>query len=678
MKMRWFARLSHALLITALALGEGRPALRLIAAQAAQDDGEEFILRAPADRVAAIASRHGLTVIRPVDQHNHGVFLVKGRTGRTSFRARFRGRMNAAAEQLTQDLRADADVKHFEPNATAIITETPAGPELNQSTVAILDSLSNRVFTDYFGSSVWSRYVSQPATATIRLGEAQQLANGAGVVVAVIDTGVDPGHPALAGSLVSGYDFTRDTTGTASEWPDLEQSTVAILDQSTSPVVDQSAPVSVNQSTVAILDQATAYNLDITQLPPAFGHGTMVAGLVHLVAPTARIMPLKAFKADGTATLFDIERAIFYAVDHGAKVINMSFSMATASDEMTHAIDEASGHGVISLASAGNAGASVLVYPAAFRNVLGIGSTSQADGRSNFTNYGDHLVKLAAPGEALITLYPGGRYAIVSGTSFSTGLVSGGAALLSQLVPAIDQRLAGRYFDDGAVKPAGLSLGDGRIDLYETLRTHGNTSTSAPPPDTTAPTLTLENPADGAAVTGTITLAASAVDDVSVAGVQFTLDGVNLGAEDTAAPYEVFWNSATVPNGAHVLAAIARDTTGNQQVATNVSVAVTNDATAPDPTPTPDPAPAPAPVPDPAPAPTPDPAPAPAPDPAPAPTPDPTPAPTPEPAPAPAPAPTPEPAPAPTPAPEPTPAPAPEPPPAPTPDPTTTPTVPGA
>jgi subtilisin family serine protease len=98
----------------------------------------------------------------------------------------------------------------------------------------------------------------------------------------------------------------------------------------------------------------------------------MVAGLIHLVAPTARIMPLKAFAADGTATLFDIERAIYYAIDHGAKVINMSFSMDTASDEFTQAIDEASGHGLISFASAGNSGRSARVYPAALCNVMGI------------------------------------------------------------------------------------------------------------------------------------------------------------------------------------------------------------------------------------------------------------------------------------------------------------------
>src|SRR2546426_10763559 len=81
--------------------------------------------------------------------------------------------------------------------------------------------------------------------------------------------------------------------------------------------------------------------LDTRQVPRTFGHGTMVAGIIHLVAPTAQIMPLKAFETDGRAHLFEILRAIYYAVDHGAKVINMSFSTEQRSAEMKRAINYA-------------------------------------------------------------------------------------------------------------------------------------------------------------------------------------------------------------------------------------------------------------------------------------------------------------------------------------------------
>src|SRR5439155_8620229 len=101
--------------------------------------------------------------------------------------------------------------------------------------------------------------------------------------------------------------------------------------------------------------------------------------------------------------------------------------------------------------------------------------------------------------------------------------------------------------------------------------------------DTTPPTVTVTSPAPGALVSGTITFTVNATDDVGVAGVQLRLDGVNVGAEVPAAPagaYEFTWNSSTVLNGPHVLAAIARDAAGNQRTA-SVSVMVANDTTPP-------------------------------------------------------------------------------------------------
>src|SRR5437762_14066992 len=135
-------------------------------------------------------------------------------------------------------------------------------------------------------------------------------------------------------------------------------------------------------------------------------------------------------------------------VDHGARIINMSFSATAASPEITHAINVATSHGVICVASAGNLGAEMLVYPGGLRNVLGVGSTTSASPptRSSFSNYGDALVSLGAPGEAVITTYPGGRYAGAWGTSFSTPLAAGAAALLLQIVPTLDQAKAADLF----------------------------------------------------------------------------------------------------------------------------------------------------------------------------------------------------------------------------------------
>ena len=101
--------------------------------------------------------------------------------------------------------------------------------------------------------------------------------------------------------------------------------------------------------------------------------------------------------------------------------------------------------------------------------------------------------------------------------------------------------------------------------------------------DTTAPTVSLTAPAAGASLQGTVDVTADASDNVGVAGVQFKLDGANLGSEDTSAPYSVPWNTTTATNGAHTLTAVARDAAGNTTTATTVNVTVANpDAVAAD------------------------------------------------------------------------------------------------
>ena len=99
--------------------------------------------------------------------------------------------------------------------------------------------------------------------------------------------------------------------------------------------------------------------------------------------------------------------------------------------------------------------------------------------------------------------------------------------------------------------------------------------------DGTAPTVSMTAPAGGATVVGSVTVTASAADNVAVVGVQFKLDGVNLGAEDTTAPYSVSWDTLAGANGSHTLSAVARDAAGNTTTAANVTVTVNNDLTAP-------------------------------------------------------------------------------------------------
>jgi subtilisin family serine protease len=319
--------------------------------------------------------------------------------------------------------------------------------------------LTDKTPTSYYGATVWHGYLAQPGNKLIRTSSTQSTFNvtGSGVTVAVIDTGVDPTNPVLQNVLVSGYDFTRNANGGSEK-----------SDVSTSPDLSQPQTAQVNQRTVAVLDQRTVAVLDSSPYS-AFGHGTMTAGVVHLVAPQAKIMPLKSFKADGTGYDSDILRAIYYAVKNGAKVLNMSFDYPTYSPELANAIKYANGKGVVSVASAGNDGQKVSVYPAALPSVIDIASTSNSDIQSVFTNYGAPPVWIAAPGEGVMTTYPWGTYAAGWGTSFSAPFASGTAALMlgangnctsSKVAPGLAQ----------AVSISNPQLGYGRLDTYRAVQ----------------------------------------------------------------------------------------------------------------------------------------------------------------------------------------------------------------
>lgn len=106
----------------------------------------------------------------------------------------------------------------------------------------------------------------------------------------------------------------------------------------------------------------------------------------------------------------------------------MSFELSQISDALMQAINYADRKGVICVASAGNDGQSALVYPAAYGHVIGVGSVSQQNEQSSFTNFGPDLVEVAAPGEAVVTTYPGNHYAAAWGTSFSSAIVAGSVA----------------------------------------------------------------------------------------------------------------------------------------------------------------------------------------------------------------------------------------------------------
>ena len=386
-------------------------------------------------------------VLQPLDGTLNQVFLLGGPS-------------NQDTNLIVSLLRAVPGVLNVELDQVLNIASDSASADVPPP--ALVDTTP----VPYYNSTVWNGYVNQPATQIIRLGQAHQNFNVSGTgIIADIDTGVDPSHPVLQPVLLQGYDFTRNQPG-ASEMLDLPSGYTA----PESPCVN-CTPGKVNQHSIAMVDQHSIAMVDGPGYE-AFGHGTMVAGVLHLVAPTAQILPLKSFGPDGSGSLSNILRAIYYASQNGANVVNMSFDLKDYSQELATAISSAQQNGIIFVASSGNDGQMEMVYPAGFTNVMGVASTNYQDQRSAFSNYGYQIVWVAAPGEAVITTYPFGTYAAAWGTSFSAPMVSGGVSLLQTRRPSTTQMQA--QFDMAQAQLLlAYGMGNGRIDLSRALAAAG-------------------------------------------------------------------------------------------------------------------------------------------------------------------------------------------------------------
>ena len=409
-----------------------------------------YLLESNSPEITTVLSESGLKLISRVP--NRPIYIVSSPSNMTS-------------KDVVESIGRGAEIQAVEPDSIIRVTEAVTQNAANASVSALAPFAGNRTNVDYYGATVRAVYANQSAAILLRLAEAH-LRYGLGpALVAVIDTGVDVSNTMLANALEPGYDFVNDRSGGTSELFGLDPLTRAILSQSTAAILDGGMS-KVNPSTVAFTNNSSL-EASLASLPSAFGHGTMVAGLIHLVAPKSRILPLKAFGADGTANTSDIVRAIYYAVDHGAKVINMSFSIDTPSDELKKAIDYATTNNVVCVAAAGNSGSSAVVYPAAYSFVIGVGSTTTTDVRSAFSNFNTPSAKTAAPGEGLITTYPGNLYAGVWGTSFSAALVTGAVAILADVKPGIPPGKIAKALEHG--KKIHQGMGEARLDVLSSV-----------------------------------------------------------------------------------------------------------------------------------------------------------------------------------------------------------------
>jgi len=317
-------------------------------------------------------------------------------------------------------------------------------------------------------------YLRQPALTLIRADQAAGYYGGYGVIVADINSGVDFSHPALQGHLTAGYDFV---TAQGSTYAQLNESSSNFLDQSSSTFLDTSAGQPIDSATSAFLTESSSSFLD-GGLPPglitgqnvAYGHGTMVAGLIAAVAPQATIMPLRVFDSNGRADVFTITKAIYYATSQGAQVINMSFGMTTPSRSVQDAISAAVNANVTLTGAAGNANSAVRQYPAAYSKVISVAATDLQDKKANFSNYGTSIT-VSAPGVNIISAYPGGYYGIASGTSFAAPIAAADAAVVrSKQATGVRRAVV-----NGTVNINWMNLsyygmlGSGRVDVMKAI-----------------------------------------------------------------------------------------------------------------------------------------------------------------------------------------------------------------
>lgn len=233
-------------------------------------------------------------------------------------------------------------------------------------------------------------YSKQWFHKVIKTDEAWEITKGSpNLIVAVIDDGINPNQPDLKSQIVSPYVLNNNT--------------------------DQYKDMGV--------------------------HGTHVSGIIAAasdnsiggsgIAPNVKIMPINVFTGDKNgefAYISDIIKGIQYAINHGAKIINMSLGDYEYSQALNDAIQEAYKKGLIIVAAAGNDDTSNRTYPAAYDHVISVASTNIKDQISSYSNFGDRI-DISAPGENILSTLPNG-FGYMSGTSMAAPVVSGVAALV--------------------------------------------------------------------------------------------------------------------------------------------------------------------------------------------------------------------------------------------------------
>lgn len=402
-------------------------------AQSGLDDfrrGEVLVEIKPGASIDAINERFGTTTIQRI----YGTNFYRLATPRKKKEAKFR-----------KWLAADPDVLNATLNP--VIT-TP----VNVFGRAVIGFPGDRPTTGLGRSGYLAQQLVGDLTAI------QLRASGAGVIVAVIDTGIDRNHPDIKDHI----------------WTDPHEVPADLIDNDNDGLVDDVFGWNFLDGTQDTMELRSSAQTSVA------GHGTFIAGLIALIAPNAKIIPIRAFSSDGVSDAFSIAQGIKYAVDHGARIINLSFGSAEDSPVMHDAVVYAQQRGVLLIAAVGNENKGNDIAPQFPANwnveVMGIAAIDANEHKADFSNYGSN-VSVSAHGVNLVSIFPQTNnapdYASWSGTSFAAPLAAAEAALILESSSRSNARAViestATSIDDRNPGFAG-KLGKGRIDPLRALQ----------------------------------------------------------------------------------------------------------------------------------------------------------------------------------------------------------------
>jgi subtilisin family serine protease len=291
-------------------------------------------------------------------------------------------------EVLASFLRLDPLVVAAEPN---LLVGFPDGTEGNPWSSVFVDHHQN--------TNQMQMYGMQPSYSQVEYLPVANRADGSGVTVAILDTGISPRHAFIAAQTVPGWNFVANNSN-ADDMPDGR---------------DNDKNGSVDEGV---------------------GHGTMAAGIVYRFAPRAALMPIKVLDSDGSGTLWNAMEGIRYAAANGADVLNLSLGASRPSLLLNLALQYAKDRGAVLVAAAGNNDSTTAYSPAGNDNVITVAALNTDNTKAAFSNYGAKI-DVAAPGVSIASTYWDGRYAAWSGTSFAAPMVAAEAALIRSLVPGM-------------------------------------------------------------------------------------------------------------------------------------------------------------------------------------------------------------------------------------------------